>query len=428
MAVSTMGTAKKIELTDAENALVESFVDRLGRLPGNADTVQARDNAISTLKKNGLPTRKIEAFHYTHLRGLLKSVPDRDHSGHGEAVSPLVSNAELITLNNGRLGDLPEIEGVQMTPVSSSLQADVGALSLGPVEPQDAVGMVNTAFLSDGVTMSFSENLELETPIEIQSIHGGGQTHTRNVAVFDRGAKATVFDRYIGDDSDVLTSNITQLTVKAGADVTWIRVQDQGSEARHLGRVEITLDEGAKLTLFVMNFSGKLVREEIHAKAMGEGADLTFRSINMLNGESHCDVTLELDHLVENTTSTETVRNVITDRAQGVFQGQIRVAQIAQKTDAQMACNTLVLSDDARIAVKPELEIFADDVICAHGATVTEIDSHHLFYLMARGITEKSGRGLLVKAFVAEIVEELENEELIDALEARIDQWLETHG
>ncbi|MEO1379699.1 MAG: SufD family Fe-S cluster assembly protein, partial [Pseudomonadota bacterium] len=119
---------------------------------------------------------------------------------------------------------------------------------------------------------------------------------------------------------------------------------------------------------------------------------------------------------------------VVTGNGQAVFQGQIRVAQIAQKTDAQMAANTLLLSDEAGVSVKPELEIFADDVICAHGATVAEIDENHLFYLMARGISEKTARGLLVEAFVDELVEELENEQLVEALEDRISNWLEAHG
>jgi len=111
-----------------------------------------------------------------------------------------------------------------------------------------------------------------------------------------------------------------------------------------------------------------------------------------------------------------------------VFQGMIRVAQAAQKTDAKMACNTLLLSDEAGFSTKPELEIFADDVACGHGATVTEIEKDHLFYLMARGIDEKSARGLLVKAFLAEVIEELEDERVIDMLEARLTRWFDEHA
>jgi len=159
----------------------------------------------------------------------------------------------------------------------------------------------------------------------------------------------------------------------------------------------------------------------------GEGADFTLRGINLLSGDTHCDVTMMLDHLAENTTSTEIVRNVANGTAKGVFQGQIKVAKDAQKTDAKMACNTLLLSDEAEFSTKPELEIFADDVACGHGATVTEIDRNHLFYLMARGIDEKTARGLLVKAFVAEIVEELEDESTVEVLEAMLDRWFAEH-
>jgi len=115
------------------------------------------------------------------------------------------------------------------------------------------------------------------------------------------------------------------------------------------------------------------------------------------------------------------------DRAKGIFQGQIRVAPGAQKTDAKMACNTLLLSDDAEFSTKPELEIFADDVVCGHGATVADISDTHLFYLMSRGIPESRARGLLVQAFVQETIEELEDEALIDALESVVQGWLEKH-
>src|SRR5690606_29972186 len=184
----------------------------------------------------------------------------------------------------------------------------------------------------------------------------------------------------------------------------------------------------AKLTLFIMNAGAKLVRQEVRVDASGERSDLKLRGVNLLGGETHCDGTMVLDHSAPATTSTEVIRTVVTDKAHGVFQGQIRVAQIAQKTDAKMACNTLLLSDDAEFSTKPELEIFADDVVCGHGATVTEIDKGHLFYLMARGVEEKSARGLLIKAFLAEIIEELEGEALIEALEAKLDGWFAEHG
>ena len=173
----------------------------------------------------------------------------------------------------------------------------------------------------------------------------------------------------------------------------------------------------------MLNAGGALVRMELHAVTEGEGADIRIRGVNLLEAGQHIDVTTSLNHLVANTTSTEIFRNVLTG-GHGVFQGMIRVAKGAQKTDARLACNTLLLSDDGEFSAKPELEIFADGVQCGHGATAGEINADHLFYLMSRGIPQHEARALLIKAFVAEVVEEIEHEAAVEVLEARIDAWL----
>ncbi|MGB7431442.1 MAG: Fe-S cluster assembly protein SufD [Ahrensia sp.] len=423
-----MTAAAKLPLTVAETAIVDSFVARMGRLPGNSATIHARDQAVSAIKKGGLPTRKVEAWHYTDLRRLMKAFPAYNPEAVFTAVDPLIAGSKRIVLGNGKLVEQADIDEASVTSTADALGADVSGVALDNYASDETIAALNTAFVSDGVQVNVADGVALGAPIELQTLHGGGQSHTRNGFVFGAGANAMIVDRHLGSADAVTATNVTRITLRDGAEVTWVRIQDQGNAATHLGQIEIELEANAKLTLFVVNFSGELVREEVHASVQGEGADLAFRSVNLIGDSSHVDVTLKLDHVTPNTTSTETVRNVINGAAQGVFQGQIKVAQIAQKTDAQMACNTLLLSDEAGISVKPELEIFADDVICAHGATVTEISDDHLFYLMARGISKKSARGLLVKAFVFEIVEELEDEALVEALEARIDTWLEAHG
>ncbi|WP_306117828.1 MULTISPECIES: Fe-S cluster assembly protein SufD [unclassified Roseitalea] len=424
-----MNLQAQAPLTGAETALIDLFAQRCNDLPGNAGAVSARDKAVAALKANRLPTRKVEAWHYTDLRRLLSSVPAWRADAPAKPVDPILPGARRFALVNGALAETPAVDGLQFDAMADSLRADVGGVTLeAPAEADDAVGAINTAFVSDGLRLSVADDAEIAAPVEIQSVHAGGQVHTRSQVTVGAGARALFVDRHTGTDDAVLASNVTELTVRKGADVTWIIVQEQGAQASHLASLGLTLEEDARATVFIANLSGRLVRQEVHAAATGERAELAFRAVNMIGGDAHCDVTLELDHLVPHTTSTETVRNVVTARGQGVFQGQIRVAQPAQKTDAQMACNTLLLSDHGGFSTKPELEIFADDVVCAHGATVAEIDHDHLFYLMARGVSEKTARGLLIKAFVAEIVEELKDEALVDALEARIDAWLEAHG
>ena len=213
-----------------------------------------------------------------------------------------------------------------------------------------------------------------------------------------------------------------------GAEVVWVIDQERSEGALHFGQFNCRMGRDAKLTLFVMNSGSALARQEINVDVKGEGSQFILRGVNLIGGEQFNDITMRLIHSVENTSSTEIIRNVVTGRGRGVFQGQIKVAQGAQKTDAKMSCNTLLLSDDAEFSAKPELEIFADDVVCGHGATVTEIDKSHLFYLMARGIQEADARALLVKAFIAEIIQELEDAALVEALEARLTNWLEAHA
>ncbi len=159
----------------------------------------------------------------------------------------------------------------------------------------------------------------------------------------------------------------------------------------------------------------------------GENTDLDISGVNLIGGKAHIDVTSRIDHAVPHTNSTELFRNVCTESGKGVFQGQIKVAQPAQLTDARMACNTLLLSDTCDFSAKPELEIFADDVQCAHGATVADIEDDYMFYLMARGIPEVEARRLLVKAFVQEVLDEMDDETLAERLSARIDTWMEAH-
>jgi Fe-S cluster assembly protein SufD len=422
-----MNVQSKLPLTAAESALVDQFSAHSGSLPGNADIVKLRDRSIQAIRDYGLPTRRVEAWHYTDLRRLLSSVPAPNPSAHADDLAPLKANSNRLVLKNGKQASADEVDGLAVTGMAHALQADISGVSIQDHGEHDAVGLVNSAFVSDGFAITVSDDASIAEPVELQSLHGGGQVHTRNRVTVGSGASVTFIDRHAGSDDAVLATAVTGLELRKDADAVWIIVQEQGAEATHLGQLNLIMGENAKLTLFVINLSGKVVRQEINADVTGEGADLTFRAINMVGDDTHCDVTLSLGHLVPNTTSTETVRNVVNGKGQGVFQGQIQVARIAQKTDAQMACNTLLLSDTAGFSTKPELEIFADDVVCAHGATVAEIEHDSLFYLMARGIREKTARGLLIKAFVAEIVEELEDEDLIEDLEGRIDAWLEAH-
>lgn len=414
-------------LTAAETALVETFAERFSALPGDPFIAKSRDNAIEQLK-SGLPTRRVEAWHYTDMRRLLTKVPAFEQDAAAERATSLLDGSAILAVLNG-VADTKTaaIDGVTVERVGELMQAGDARAALVPAGSDDAIGALNSAFAADGFALTIADGTKVEAPIELQNIQAGGQVHARFTVKAGAGSVATIIERQTGSDA-AFVSSVSSVEVGEGAELLWVIVQDQPEAATHLGQFIATIAKDAKLSLFIMNAGGKLVRQEVRVDAAGEGSDFKLRGINLLGGETHCDVTMVLDHAAPHTTSTELIRNVITDKAHGVFQGQIRVAKIAQKTDAKMACNTLLLSDDAEFSTKPELEIFADDVACGHGATVTEIDRGHLFYLMARGVEEKIARSLLIKAFLAEVVEELESEELVGKLEAMLDDWFARHA
>ncbi|MCO6185914.1 Fe-S cluster assembly protein SufD [Rhizobium sp. L1K21] len=414
-----------IALTQAESALIDTYNNHVGSLPGDENVLLARDNAIYALKTHGLPSRRIEAWHYTDLRALLREVPADDLSAAAEKVAPLLDGSSVFTIS--RDGSVEgRVEGATVRAYDAALLDGSAAADLSPLGDDDAIGRINGGLVNSGFEISFEDGVAPANAIEIQMFAVGGQLHSRLNVNFGRDSKVRIVERHIGTKgSAALSSLVSDIKLGDGAEVEWIILQQEEDISSYLGQLKFALGENAKFSLFILNAGGKLVREEIHGVTKAPGADFQMRVINLLGGDSHTDVTMVLGHDVPETTSTEVIRNIVFDKAKGVFQGQIRVAPDAQKTDARMACNSLLLSDAADFSAKPELEIFADDVQCAHGATVADIDRKQLYYLMSRGIPESKARGLLVQAFVAELVEEMEGQDLIEALENVIADWLE---
>jgi len=416
-----MNMLKRIEkLTPAEEAI-------LAAAPREISGEAAR--ALDTLRERGLPGRKVEAWHYTDLRTRLKPFAGRAAAA-GEAAAkswladraPLVPAAQLPFLEGqflaGYADPLPEGVTLQATPARG-----------GFADWTDAVALVNTLLATDGVRLEVAAGAEIAQPVALT--HGGvapGASALRHAVTVGQGAKVTIIESHASPDGlDRHANTVIALSVGDRADVTWVIVQEEGDAATHLAQLDIALGEAARLTILVVNAGGSLVRREIRVRLAGADAGLAIRGVNLVGGASHVDVTTVLLHDQTGCAATEIFRNVATGEGSGVFQGQIRVAQIAQKTDARMACNTLLLSDTAEFSAKPELEIFADDVQCGHGATVTDILDEHLFYLRARGIPERQARAMLIQAFVEEVFDETD-ETLRDALNARIESWLEKHG
>jgi Fe-S cluster assembly protein SufD len=386
----------------------------------------------ASIQQNGLPTRRVEAWHYTDLRTLLRQIPkaptaiDSEFAAEGlTEMAPLVEGYTIGFSNTshvqGFLKQLPE--GI------------TGVVGDGPVTANrvqvsdDFIGEMNAALCENGALLSVNKGENIDTPIILAHTCAGETLSVlRHAVSIGEGASATIVEHHHSSTIANQQNVVSNLKLEKGAKAVWAIVQELGVETTRFGQLNVELGEEADLTILVLNAGGKLVRQEIHIAVNGENSNLSIKGVNLIGDGSHIDVTTTLAHNVPHTTATELFRNVVPAGGKGVFQGQIRVAQAAQKTDAQMACNTLLLTDESDFSAKPELEIFADDVVCAHGATVTDIDDNHLFYLRSRGIDERQARAMLVTAFVEEVFEELENEDLGNALIQRIENWLNLNG
>jgi Fe-S cluster assembly protein SufD len=241
--------------------------------------------------------------------------------------------------------------------------------------------------------------------------------------VLEEGAEMTLVEHHEGEGA-YWKNMTTEITVGANARLHHIRIQKDSIESVNTNIVHITLDRDAVYDGFTLNMGGKLTRHEIHAEIQGPNCECSFNGLNLLNGTQHGDTTILIEHQAPHCRSNQFYRTILDDKARGVFQGKVHVHKIAQKTDGYQLSNALLLSPEAEMDTKPELEIYADDVKCSHGATTGQIDEEPLFYLRSRGLTEAQARLLLVQAFVQEAVDKIVDENTRTQILQSTDIWL----
>ncbi|CBI76452.1 ABC-type transport system [Bartonella clarridgeiae 73] len=419
-----MSTNSQPKLIAVEEDIINNFNQRIDDLPGNETIQVIRKKAIELFQKTRLPSRKMEYWHYTNLRVLLKSVSDFSEFNSEQSIDTLLPENIVFSIENGKALTLSKIAGVEVEHLATAFDKNSAEIN-STISDENFIGQLNTAFVTDGWLFNISDNTKLDAPIELQNIQMGGQSHTFSRIKVGKNSQAVIIERQIGNDKDTFVSSVFSLNLAANSSVTWILIRDRGSNATQFGQFRALLAEDAELKLYVINIGSQLNRQEIDIELLGKKSNFQLRAINLLSGKTHSDLTMTVRHVEEKSISREIVRNVVTDKAHGAFQGVIRVAQKAQETDARMACNSLIISDDAEFDVKPELEIFADDVACSHGATVTKINYDHLFYLMARGISFKIACELLVKGFISELIDDIKQDSIHTILSNIISKWLE---
>ncbi len=266
--------------TPAESVLIDGFAERMGDLPGNGDVVVARDTALEALKVHGLPSRRIESWHYTDFRTLLKGVAAFDGAAGTQALGPLISGSAIVAASNGVALDAKAPEGVSLTPVREALADGSLVLQMKPRGSDDTIGQINAAYASDGWMVSIADGTTLEAPLELQNIQKTGQGHTRFPVRIGSDVKATIIERQSGGEGDAFSTSVSHVTVGDGAEILWVILRDFG-QATQLSQFNATIGKGSKLTLYIVNAGGKLVRQEVHVNVTGEDSDFQLRGLNL---------------------------------------------------------------------------------------------------------------------------------------------------
>ncbi|WDR05675.1 Fe-S cluster assembly protein SufD [Devosia rhodophyticola] len=390
------------------NAAEETLI---AQLTGAGDSAQAERLSVT-----GLPTRRVESYHYTDLKMLLKSVPPLVGAANTASAPALrLAGAYRLLIANGE----PQASATAPAGVIVG-SSDGAALSVH----DDVLVRLNTAFAKKSLSLTLEGTVD--PIIQIDRRTEGTAAHSASSArifVAD-DSSATILETYSGSDEAHLTNNASYIAVGRNAQVTHITVDLSSDGVTHFATNEYVLAEGAKLRTLAIHAGSALARTQIFAKFAGEGAHADIAGLNLVDDGQHLDFTLDVNHAVPNTTSQEVFKQVGRGRSKAVFQGKIVVARDAQKTDAKMMMQGLMLSDQAEILSKPELEIYADDVVCGHGSTCGELDADSMFYLMSRGISRAEAETMLVRGFLKEVLDPIEDAELNEALTAVVDDWL----
>jgi Fe-S cluster assembly protein SufD len=268
---------------------------------------------------------------------------------------------------------------------------------------------LNTAFLEDGAFVSIARGKVVEEPIHLlflSTTHGEGAVcHPRSLILAGEGSQATVIESYVGTGDDVYFTNaVTEIVAGPAAVVDHYKLQRESEEAFHVATLQVQQARNSTLSSHAVTLGGALVRNEVNAVLDDEGCTCTLNGLYLAAGRQHVDNHTVIDHARPRCTSHELYKGILDGQAHGVFNGKIYVRQDAQKTDAKQTNQTLLLSEDATINTKPQLEIYADDVKCTHGATVGQLDDEALFYLRTRGIDKEAARHLLTYAFANDVI------------------------
>ncbi|MEP7001907.1 MAG: Fe-S cluster assembly protein SufD [bacterium] len=425
--------------------MIDSFLQSFDRFSSNGasavpDAVRTlRLSAITRFETLGFPTTRNEDWHFTSVSPIVEggfAALTKPSGGvtatHIAPYSFAESGWHTLVFVNGRfnaalsgVSALPD--GVRVLPIAEAYDELPMLVEqyLGKIASFDAHSFtaLNTAFINDGAVVHVGADIEVARPIHLLFVSDAsatlGAVHPRNLIVLDQFAKATVIESYAGlGDGAYLTNAVTEATVGDGATLTHLKLQRESPAAFHVGTLDVRQARDSHLFSFSFATGGSLSRTNIYTQLRGEGCGATLNGLYLGDGDQHIDHQTRIEHVEPNCYSRELYKGILDGSAHGVFNGKVYVHPEAQKTDGKQTNNTLLLSERAQIDTKPQLEIFADDVKCTHGATVGRLDETSLFYMKSRGVNARTARELLTYAFAADVLETIELAEVREGLES----------
>jgi Fe-S cluster assembly protein SufD len=433
--------------TAAETALAQAFLLARETLPGNDAIAAQRAAAFDLFAKEGLPHRRIEEWKYTDLRALMRDAkplavpPDAAAKARAMGAGKLLGDVEarrLVFVDGAFVAELSDIAalepGLEVGSLADGLASTAPLLAahLGKLAPAGDVAVaLNTALMGDGAVIRIAAGSTIERPLHLLFVGSEkpAASFVRSLVVVEAGARAMLIESHEGPSgSDYQVNAALELFVGDQAHVDHVKIIAEGADALHVSTLAAAIGAHARFNAFTFTAGGAVVRNQLFLRFDGEGTVAGIRGATLLKGHQHADTTLIANHIARDCQSREVFKSVLDDEAHGVFQGRIVVHRHAQKTDAKMMTRALLLSERAEADNKPELEIFADDVQCGHGATAGALDGDLKFYLMARGIPAAEAEALLIQAFLGEAIEGIEHAGLREALMEYIVAWLNARG
>lgn len=375
--------------------------------------------AQNTLATNQLPTTRMEAWKYTRVAKLGKT----NYRSSEETIESLdayriAEDATTFVFVNGHFSEelssdeMPE--GVSISPLSSCMEGEINSGNL--VLEDEIFTALNTAFLTDGVLIDIEAKAIIEKPIQIIHLLKGEAALSNFKTIVNAGdfSKAGIIQGFFAEDANKAFANVTsEISVGKNAFLTIDKIQYEAENTSHISTEQVSQEKDSTFTINTITLNGGLVRNNLNIEVIGENCETNLNGTYLLKGKQHVDNHTVVDHTVPNCNSNELYKGVIDDQATAVFNGKVFVRRDAQKINAFQSNGNVLMSDNATVNSKPELEIYADDVKCSHGSTTGQLDEEAVFYLRARGLSEKSARKLMVSAFIGDALNKIENKDVL---------------